>query len=91
MTRPLLASLRRGGRASHHRRVAPSQPCTGVANALALRLRPGSCVRPFATMVLKPRQVVRGLAREFLVAESGPVWRHNLEGVSSLRPRPDGT
>jgi glucose/arabinose dehydrogenase len=74
--------------------IAPSLPrdaCTGVSNALALRLRPGFCVRPIATGLLKPRQLARGVGAELLVAESGPGWRHNRGRVSSLRPLPDGT
>ncbi len=69
----------------------PRDACTGVANALALRLRPGFCVRPIATGMLKPRQLTQGLAGEILVAESGPGWRHNRGRVSALRARPDGT
>lgn len=69
----------------------PRDPCTGVGNPLALRLRPGFCVLPIATGMLKPRQLTRGLAGELLVAESGPGWRRNRGRVSALRARPDGT
>ena len=71
--------------------VVPNDPCTGVANALGLRLRAGFCLRAIATGLLKPRQMAPGPEGVLLVAESGPGWRHNRGRVSALRPSPDGS
>ncbi len=69
----------------------PPDACTGIGNPMAVRLRPGFCLRPVATGMLRPRQMALAPDGSVLVAESGPGWRHNRGRVSSLTRAADGT
>jgi glucose/arabinose dehydrogenase len=70
--------------------VAPRDACTGVTNALGVRMPPGFCIRAIATGLLRPRGLVAGPGGELIVAESGPGWRHNQGRVTVLRPSAGG-
>lgn len=71
-------------------RARPRDPCTGVGNAVGVRLPRGFCLQEIARGLLRPRQLTFAPTGQLLVAESGRGWARQRGRVGVLTRQPDG-